>query len=380
MIYLDNNATTMPDPAVIEAMMPFWTEHYGNPSSLHLAGQAARHAVETARAEVARLVNAKPRDIVFTSGGTEANNLAILGMLDAHPSKRHLVATAVEHVAIHSLFERLATRGFHVSFVSVNPMGQLDLAAFEREVSDDTAVAAVMHVNNETGNIFPIAEVARIAADRNVPLHVDAVQAAGKLPLDVTAHSVSTMAISAHKFHGPKGIGALYVAPKARLRSQLVGGHQERDLRPGTENVAGIVGFGVAARLTQSLLDSDVDNAAVLRDRLEFGVQKLVSGAVIVGDRKQRIANTTCIAFEGLEAEAILIGLSQRGVCASSGSACSSGALEPSHVLRAMNVPADLAKGAIRFSLSRFTTECDIDQATGIIADVILKLASFARH
>ncbi|MBK8268477.1 MAG: aminotransferase class V-fold PLP-dependent enzyme [Planctomycetes bacterium] len=380
MIYLDNNATTMPDPAVIEAMMPFWTEHYGNPSSLHLAGQAARHAVETARAEVARLVNAKPRDIVFTSGGTEANNLAILGMLDAHPTKRHLVATAVEHVAIHSLVERLAARGFRVSFVPVNPMGHLDLAAFERELSDDTALAAVMHVNNETGNIFPIAEVSRMAADRNVPLHIDAVQAAGKLPLDVTAHPVSTMAVSAHKIHGPKGTGALYVASKTRLRSQLVGGHQERDLRPGTENVAGIVGFGVAARLAQSLLDSEMKNVAALRDRLEFGVQKLVSGAVIIGDWNQRIANTTCIAFEKLEAEAILIGLSQRGVCASSGSACSSGALEPSHVLRAMNVPADLAKGAIRFSLSRFTTECEIDEAIGTIADVILKLASFARH
>lgn len=375
MIYLDNNATTRLADEVLEAMTLFWREQYGNPSSLHLAGQAARHAIEQARSQVASLIHAKSRDIVFTSGGTEADNLAILGMLDAQPAKRHIVTTGVEHVAVLSLCDRLASRGYHVTTVPVDGQGRLDPAGFECALTDETALAAVMYANNETGVIFPINEIARIATNRGVPLHVDAVQAAGRCAIDVQAAPVATLALSAHKIHGPKGVGALYVAPRTRLRSQLVGGHQERDLRPGTENVAGIVGFGRAAELAQASIENDVDGVCALRDRLERGILNRIDSARVLGDITRRVANTTNIAFEGLEAEALLIGLSQRELCASSGSACSSGALEPSHVLRAMNVPAQLAQGAIRFSLSRYSTESEIDDAIDIIAEVVGHLA-----
>ena len=377
-IYLDNNATTRAADEVIAAMQPFGQECFANPSSPHVMGQAARHAVEEARRQVAALIGAKPRQIVFTGGGTESDNLAILGTLDAYPTKKHVVTTAVEHVAVHSLCEQLAKRGYRVTFVGVDSNGCLDPRSFADALQEDTALASVMHANNETGVIFPIREIAHIASSRGIPLHVDAVQAAGKLDVDVEKIGADLLTISAHKMHGPKGVGALYVGRGVRLRSRVVGGHQERDIRPGTENVPGIVGFGAAAALAQVRLGIGFDRIAALRDRLEEGLLDRIHFAAAIGHQKQRICNTTIVAFEALEAEAILIGLSERGLCAASGSACSSGSLEASHVLHAMGIDRRIAHGAVRFSLSWDTTDRDIDRALEIVPQIVERLAALA--
>lgn len=376
MIYLDNNSTTRVADEVLEAMRPFLCEQYGNPSSLHLMGQAARNAIEQARAQVAACINASPRSIIFTSGGTEADNLAILGTLEAQPAKRRILTTPVEHVAVRQMCAKLSTRGYAIDDVSVDQQGQVDPSNVERMLTDETAIAAVMFANNETGVLFPIERIAAAVASRGVPLHVDGVQALGKVPIDVQSLLCTTLAMSAHKIHGPKGVGALYVAQGARLRGQLVGGHQERDLRPGTENVAGIVGFGVAAELAERRHEDTSLHVAQLRDALEAGILARVRSAVVLGDATHRLCNTTNIAFPGIDAEAILIGLSQKGVCASSGSACSSGSLEPSHVLQAMGIDANVARGAIRFSLSKYTTASEIDESISVVTEVVRKLAS----
>ncbi len=376
LIYLDNNSTTRVADEVVSAMAAFWRDEYGNPSSLHLKGQAARHAVETARAQVADLIGAKPREIIFTSGGTEADNLAILGTLAAYPRKRHVVTTSVEHAAVHSLCLQLEQQGYRVTFVNVDETGRLDLDQFADALVEETAVASVMYANNETGVVFPIEDIARIAATKGVPLHVDAVQAAGKLPLDAARLGAKMMSLSAHKIHGPKGVGALYVGRGVRLRNQIVGAHQERDIRPGTENVAGIVGFGAAAELAKRRLADAAERMSTLRDRLERGIIERVSCARVIASDSPRLPNTTTIGFESLAAEAILVALSEQGVCASSGSACSSGSLEPSHVLRAMGVDPAVAHGAIRFSLSHETTQAEIEQTLEVVPGVIDRLAA----
>ncbi len=376
MIYLDNNSTTRMADEVFDAMRPFMGEQYGNPSSLHLMGQTARNAVERARAQVAACINANPRNIIFTSGGTEADNLAILGTLEAQPSKRRILTTPVEHVAVRQACGKLATRGYVIDDVRVDRLGRVDPADVERLINDETALAAVMFANNETGVVFPIDRIAAVVASRGVPLHIDTVQAFGKVPINVQSLPCTTLALSAHKIHGPKGVGALYVAPGARLRGQLVGGHQERDLRPGTENVAGIVGFGVAAELAERQREEASEHMTQLRDALEAGILAQVKSAVVLGDTSSRLCNTTNMAFPGIDAEAILIGLSQKGVCASSGSACSSGSLEPSHVLQAMGIDAEVARGAIRFSLSKFTTASEIEMSITVVTEVVRKLAS----
>jgi cysteine desulfurase len=375
-IYLDNNSTTRLDPRVLEAMQPFWRDQFGNASSIHRLGQAARHAVETAREQVAALIGAAPREIIFTSGGTEADNLALLGTLAATPTRRHIVTTAVEHPAVHDLCTRLESQGCRVTFVPVDALGRLDLAAFAAALDDDTALASVMFANNETGVVFPVRQVAGLCAARGVPLHVDAVQAAGRVPIDARDLGASLLSLSAHKMHGPKGAGALYVARGARLRSQQVGGHQERDLRPGTENVAAIVGFGAAAELAGRRLPEAMPAVAALRDRLEAGLLQRVEIARVIGDPAHRTPNTTTLGFRHLEAEAILVALSEEGLCASSGSACSSGSLEPSRVLRAMGVEPETAHGAIRFSLSVETTGDEIDRALEIVPRVVSRLAA----
>ncbi len=377
-IYLDNNSTTRVADEAIAEMQPFWKEQFGNPSSLHLMGQAARHAVETAREEVAALLGSRPREVVFTSGATEANNLAILGTLAAHPTKRHIVTTAVEHVSVHSLAQRLTGQGHRVTFLGVDSGGGLDLDAMKHSLDDDTAILSVMHGNNETGVVFPIGEIAEIAASHGVPLHVDVVQTAGKMRMDMRSLGANLLSLSSHKMHGPNGAGALIVGPGMRLRSQGVGGHQERGLRPGTEDVAAIVGFGAAARMAAMTSEGDSIKVASMRDRLERGLLERIDFATVIGNTDARICNTTNVAFEALEAEAILIGLSERGLCASSGAACSSGSLEPSHVLHAMGIPDRLAHGAVRFSLSRDTTESEIDRALEIIPQVVAKLASLS--
>ncbi len=377
-IYLDNNATTRSAPEVVEAMLPHLTDSYGNPSSLHAFGQSAQHAIEQAREQVANLIHALPREIVFTSGGTESDNLAILGTLAAYPTKKHIVTTPVEHSAVINTAERLEKQGYRVTYVGVDQQGRLDLGAFAAALTDDTAIASVMHANNETGVIFPIDKVAQIAAQRGVPLHVDAVQSLGKIQIDVRAMPIALMSLSAHKIHGPKGVGALFMKRGVRLRSMTIGGHQERDIRPGTENVAGIVGFGAAAELARHETPETQRTIAALRDQLESGILERFDYAHINGDKTNRLNNTTNIGFEALEAEAILIALSEAGIAASSGAACSSGSLEPSHVLKAMQINERIAHGAVRFSLSRYSTQAEVDATLNQLPALLSRLAALS--
>lgn len=374
MIYLDNNATTRMDERVVEAMLPYLREQYANPSSVHHFGQQARHAVEEARASMAGLLGVRARQLVFTGGGTEANHLAIRGVLASRPEKRHIVTTPVEHDSVLRLMERLEEEGYRVTRVPVDAAGRLDAAAFEAALSEETALASVMHANNETGVIFPIEELAAITAGRGVPLHVDATQTVGKLAVDLKMIPLGLATLAAHKFHGPKGVGAMLVSRGVRPRPLLVGGHQERDLRAGTENVAGIVGMAEALRLAVENLEVENTTVRGLRDRLEAGILERVSIAAVHGDRARRLPNTSNIGFARLEAEAILMLLSNEGVCASSGSACSTGSLEPSHVLQAMGVDEATAHGAVRFSLSRFTTADEIERVLEIMPRVIERL------
>lgn len=372
--YLDNNATTRPLDAVIDAMTTVSRNEYANPSSLHLFGQRVRHRVETAREQVASLIGASPREIVFTSGGTESINLAIRGVLSANRDKRHIVTSAVEHSAVRSLSGRLTDEGFSVDAVGVDGSGRLDVAELAQRLRPDTALASVMHANNETGVLFPIDEIAAICAERGVPLHVDAVQSAGKLPLDVRSCPITLMSLSAHKFHGPKGVGALFVRRRTRLDAQIVGGGQERELRAGTEHVAGIVGMGTAAEAAKRDMAAHAVEVGALRDRLERQLVSSIGTAVVMGRGADRVYNTANVAFAGLEAEAILILLSEAGICASSGSACSSGSLEPSHVIAAMGVDPRIGHGAIRFSLSHFNTADEVVEVARVMPNIVSRL------
>jgi len=378
-IYLDNNATTRPLDEVVEAMLPFLRDEYANPSSIHQFGQRIRHRVEVAREQVAGLIHAQPREIVFTSCGTESINLAIRGILNARPERRHVITSAVEHSAVRKLCARLAQEGYEVDALGVDGEGRLEPAELESRIRDDTALVSLMHANNETGVLFPIQAIAELCAAREVPLHVDAVQSAGKVPIDVNTLPVTLLSLSGHKLHGPKGVGALYVRRRTRLVPLLIGGRQERDTRGGTENVAGIIGMGVACEAAGHRPDEERQRVARLRDRLQQGICDAISTAHVIGGAAERVYNTTNIAFEGLEAEAILILLSEAGVCASSGSACSSGSLEPSHVLEAMGVDPRIGHGAIRFSLSPFNTEHEIDEVVGLMPTLLSRLASLSR-
>ncbi len=374
MIYFDNNATTQPLPEVVDAMLPLLREAYANPSSVHQFGQMVRHRLECAREQVAQLIGASPREIIFTSGGTESINLAIRGALRMHPQRRHVVTTAVEHSAVLRVMEELEAEGYTVDYVGVDREGRLDEAEWEARLTDQTALATLMHVNNETGVIFDVARLAALAAERRVPVHVDAAQSAGKLRIDVTSWPVQLASLAAHKFHGPKGVGALYVRRRTRLAPLIVGGGQERQLRGGTEHVAGIVGMGSAAQAAVRDAAEVACTVGGLRDALESEVLANVPKAHVNGRGAQRIYNTSNISFEGLEAEAILILLSEAGICASSGAACSSGSLEPSHVLKAMGIEERIAHGAIRFSLSRFNTQGEVDRVAAIIPNLLSRL------
>lgn len=374
LIYFDNNATTRPLPEVVDAMLPILREEYANPSSVHRFGQAVRHRVECAREKVAQLIGAAPREIIFTSGGTESINLAIRGTLRMHPQRRHVITTAVEHSSVLRVMEQLEAEGYTVDFIGVDGEGRLDEAAWEAGLTDRTALATLIHANNETGVIFDVARFAAVAAERGVPVHVDASQSVGKLPIDVTSWPVQLVSLAAQKFHGPKGIGALYVRRKAHLAPLIVGGGQERQMRGGTENVAGIVGMGVAAEAAMRDGTEVALTVGGLRDALESELLAKVSLANVIGGGAERIYNTSNISFEGLGAEAILILLSEAGICASSGAACSSGSLEPSHVLKAMGIEERIAHGAIRFSLSRFNTQAEVDRAVAIIPDLLSRL------
>jgi len=375
MIYLDNNATTAVAAEVRDAMLPYLTEFYGNPSSTHRFGQESRQAIEHARHQVAALIGAEPRELIFTSGGTEANNAAIFGLLEGRGPKvpQRIITSTVEHSAVREPLATLKKRGVEVVEIGVDTNGRLDMAALQAALMQGAALASIMWANNETGVVFDIAAIAALCVQHGVPLHVDAVQVVGKLPVNVATLPIAALSLSGHKFHGPKGVGALWVRRGVRWMPWLRGGPQERDRRGGTENVAGIVGIGKAAELALSAL-GDWDRVAALRDRLEQSLLKIVGDTHVNGDRASRLPNTTNLGFAGLEAEAILLLLSEQDVCASAGAACASGSLEPSHVLRAMGLPDRVAHGAVRFSLSRATTAEEIDRTLAIVPPVIERL------
>jgi cysteine desulfurase len=361
-IYLDNNATTKVAPEVIEAMLPYLSEYYGNPSSMHSFGGNVAEKIKEARQQVADLIGASPDEIVFTSCGTESDGTAIRAAIDSTPDKRHIVTSRVEHPAIKNLYETLSKKGYKVTFVPVDNEGRLDLDYLYKRLNNDTAIVSLMWANNETGVIFPVEEISREVKDRGILFHTDAVQAAGKLPIDVRNTGVDMLSLSGHKFHAPKGIGVLYIRRGTRFSPYMIGGHQEKGRRGGTENVASIIALGKAAELAKQHLDEN-SYACVseLRDKLETTLLAHVTNSMVNGDTKNRLPNTSSIAFEYVEGEAILLMMNEHGICASSGSACTSGSLEPSHVLRAMGVPFTAAHGSIRFSLSRYTTAAEID-------------------
>lgn len=375
-IYLDNNATTRCAPQVVEAMLPYFSEKYGNASSMHNFGGENRHAIEAARAQVAALLNAAYADeIIFTSCATESNDSVLFSAAEAFPDKKHIITTAVEHPAILEPCRVLESRGWRVDYIRVDENGRLDIEELKSLIDDKTSLVSVMWANNETGTIFPIKEVAEIAHAHGALFHTDAVQAAGKIPLDVQAAGVDFLSISAHKFHGPKGIGALYVRRGVRFVPYLIGGHQEKHRRAGTENVPYIVGIGKAAELAQKrLADGSAARIAALRDRLEEGILSAVADVKVNGDTQHRVPNTTNISFGYIEGESILMYLNDFNICASSGSACTSGSLEPSHVLRAMKVPFQFAHGSIRFSLSEETTDGDIEKVLKELPPIIARL------
>ena len=374
--YLDNNATTMVAPEVVEAMLPFYGELYGNPSSMHSFGGQVKRYIDRARDQVAALLGATPYEVIFTGGGSESNNMAIRGALEALvPEKRHLVTTRVEHPAVGGVFQQLAKSGYRVTELAVESDGSLDMDAFRYALTPDTALVSIMWANNETGVIFPIEEIAQATRERGILLHVDAVQAAGKIPIDMAKVPVDMLSISGHKFHAPKGVGALYVRRGTRLAPLVIGGHQEWGKRAGTENVPGIVGLGRAAALAQEHL-VDVDSLAKLRDRLEAGLLARCLDARVNG--ANRVPNTLNVSFEFIEGESILLMLDDVGIAASSGSACASGSLEPSHVLRAMGVPFTAVHGSIRFSLSRYTTPAEIEYTLEQVPPIVDRLRSIS--
>ena len=383
-VYLDHNATTPVDPTVLDAMQPFFSDAYGNASSIHSAGQRARAAVDHARDSVARLIAAKPSEIVFTSGGTEADNLAILGLVEsaraASLKRPHLITTAIEHHAVLNAAEHAAKLGIDVTFIPVPPAGVVDPHEIRAALKPETFLISVMHANNELGTLQPIEEIARIAAEADIYFHTDAVQSAGKLPLDVNQLGVDLLTLSAHKIYGPKGAGALYVRSGTPIAPQMFGGHHERDRRPGTENVPAIAGFGRAAeRAAQHLASADeAQRLAQLRDKLEHEILAAVPGTRVNGDKHRRVPNTANITFDGVAGEAFVIALDLLGISVSTGAACSSGAIEPSHVLRAIGLTDVQAESSIRFSLGRTTTAQEIDFAASAVKATVERMRSLA--
>jgi cysteine desulfurase len=380
-VYLDNNATTPLAPEVFEAMRPYWLEDYGNASSIHWFGQHAKAAVEKAREQVARLLNARASEIVFTSGGTEADNAALFGIVEAARGERkHVVTTAIEHHAVLYMARALERRGVSVTYVRVGASGVVDPKDIENALRPETVLISVMHANNELGTLQPLEEIGRIARDRDIYFHTDAVQSVGKIPVDVQKLGVDLLALSAHKLHGPKGVGALYTRKGAILRPLMHGGHHERDRRPGTENVTGIVGLGAAAELALRHLPEELDRVALLRDRLEAGILERVPRTAVNGDRARRMPTTTNLSFDCVEGEGFVIAMDLRGVACSTGAACSSGSLEPSHVLSAIGLRPEQARGTIRFSLGRYNTSEDVDTTLEILPPVVEQLRSVSPH
>jgi cysteine desulfurase len=372
-IYLDNNATTRPAPEAVAEMMPFLTEWYGNPSSVHRFGQRARQAIDEARGRCAALIGCGESEVMFTAGGTESINSALRGLLAARAPRKRIVTTTVEHSATRELCQQLVKEGAEIVQVRVDHEGALDLEELRMAVTDETALVTIMWANNETGVLFPVAQVAEICRAKRVPYHCDGTQAIGKIPVDVAGLGVDALSFASHKFHGPKGVGGLFVRRGVRIRPLMIGGPQERGRRGGTENVPGVVGMGKAAELAKEFLPQ-TPRVAALRDRLEREILEKIPDTHVMGSRANRLPNTTNVAFARLEAEAILLLLSEQGVCASAGAACSSGSLDPSPVLRAMQIDDKIAHGAVRFSLSRYTTPGEIDRALEVLPRVIDRL------
>jgi len=373
-IYLDNNATTKVDERVFEEMRPYFCELYGNPSSMHFFGGQVQKKVDEARGRVAALLGALPDEIVFTACGTESDNAAIRSALEVFPEKRHVITSRVEHPAVLTQCRNLTKRGYRVTELNVDGEGQLDLKELEAALDDDTAIVSLMYANNETGVVFPIEEAARIVKAKGALFHTDAVQAVGKIPLNMAQSSIDMLSLSGHKLHAPKGVGVLYVRRGTPFRPFLVGGHQERGRRAGTENTASIIAMGKACEVALLHMDEESGRVREMRDRLQRELTALIPNTRINGGGTDRLPNTLSIAMEFVEGEGILLLLSEKGICASSGSACTSGSLEPSHVLRAMGVPFTCAHGSIRFSLSRFTTNDDIDAVIKELPPIISRL------
>src|SRR5467141_2122232 len=383
-VYLDFNATTPVEPEVLDALLPYFSVEFANAASIHTPGQRARAAVETAREQVAALIGARPQEIVFTSGGTESDNHAVFGVvgqafLPVPTSKNpdpspHIITTAIEHEAVLNACQALEKSSVCVTFLATNRERQIDLDELRQAVRPETVLITVMHANNELGTVQPLEEVGRIAKERDIYFHTDAVQSAGKVPIDVNKLGVDLLSLSAHKFYGPKGIGALYIRGGTRLRQLLYGGHHQRGFRPGTENVAGIVGLGKAAEIARKSFAEDARRISALRDKLQQGLVQSVPQSRVNAASAPRTPNTTNIVFPGVEGEALLIALDLKGLACSTGAACSSGAVEPSHVLTAIGLPADEARASLRFSLGRHTSPADIDFALNVVPSAVAQL------
>jgi len=373
-IYFDNNATTKVAEEVLAEMEPLFSELYGNPSSMHTFGGQIGHKIRHAREQVADLLGCESSEIIFTSGGTESDNAAIKGTLAAQPNKRKIITTRVEHPAVLAVCRDLENHGYTVAELAVDKYGHLDLAELEEQIDDDTALVTIMYANNETGVIFPVDEIAELVTSKQVVFHTDAVQAVGKIPLNLSKSNIDLLSLSGHKLHGPKGVGALYVRKATRIAPFMLGGHQEGGRRAGTENVPGIVGLGKACELAAENILQENSRVKYLRDKLEDAILEKCPDCRLNGDKKNRLPNTSNISFEYIEGEAILLMLDKYGICASSGSACTSGSLEPSHVLRAMGVPFTAAHGSIRFSLSRYNTDDEVDYTIEKMPQIVNQL------
>ena len=378
--YLDNNATTSVAPEVLEAMLPYLSDYYGNPSSIYRFAGRSEAALAKAREEVAEVLGASPEEIIFTSCGTEGDNAAIHSALSSQPDKRHIITTKVEHPAVLATIQHLESNGYSVTWLGVDKQGRLDLNEARAAFRPDTALIAVMFANNETGNIYPIAELAEMAAERGVQMLTDAVQAVGKVPFKLSELPLNFLALSGHKLHAPKGVGALYVRRGTPFRPFMLGGHQEHGRRAGTENVASIVALGAACELAGKHIHDEQTRVRAMRDRLQKGLLERISQAQVNGDEANRLPNTLNIAFKNIEGESILLLLDRLGICASSGSACTSGSLEPSHVLRAMGVPFTHVHGSLRLSLSRYNTERDVDLVLKELPVIVEHLRSISPY
>ncbi len=379
-VYFDNNATTGTAPEVLEAMLPYLKGEYGNPSSMHGFGGRVAGAVATARAQVAELLGATPEEILFTSCGTESDATAVNAALSARPEKKHFITTRVEHSAMMAAGQELEKRGYRVTWLGVDGKGRISLDELEKSLDKDTALVSIMHANNEVGNIYPIAEAGALCKERGIPFHTDAVQTVGKLPINLAELPVDYLALSGHKLHAPKGVGALYVRRGALFRPFLRGGHQERGRRAGTEAVPNLVALGAACELAGKHIGEERTKVAALRDRLEAKLLAAIPDTIVNGDPANRLPGTTNLSFKYIEGEAILLLLDQYGICGSSGSACTSGSLEPSHVLRAMGVPFTYAHGSLRLSLCRWNTEEEVDFVAAKLPEIIARLREISPY